>query len=95
MKAYEGGGAAYFATPPVNLIFAFHQSLTQLLKSSPSLEERFARHKEVSQRVKAAAAELGLKSVPVNAAEAANGMTAVSSFLTSICNDSDRLNLVA
>jgi len=28
MKAYENGTAAYFATPPVNLIYAFHASLS-------------------------------------------------------------------
>jgi hypothetical protein len=28
MKAYEAGQAAYFATPPVNLIYAFHASLS-------------------------------------------------------------------
>jgi aspartate aminotransferase-like enzyme len=28
MKAYEAGTAAYFATPPVNLIYAFHASLS-------------------------------------------------------------------
>lgn len=28
MKAYEAGKPAYFATPPVNLIYAFHASLS-------------------------------------------------------------------
>lgn len=78
MKAYERGAAAYFATPPVNLIYAFNASLTTITKSSEiSLEERFELHKEASQRVKTAAKELGLNQVsdPENAA---NGMTAVS-----------------
>lgn len=79
MKAYEQGAGAYFATPPVNLIYAFNASLTTITKSSEvSLEERFKLHQEASQRVKSAAKEFGLKQVsdPENAA---NGMTAVSS----------------
>lgn len=28
MKAYEAGTPAYFATPPVNLIYAFYASLS-------------------------------------------------------------------
>ncbi|KAJ8522761.1 hypothetical protein ONZ45_g721 [Pleurotus djamor] len=77
MKAYENGTAAYFATPPVNLIYAFHASLTQITKISPSLTERFKLHRQVSQRVKDAAAELGLKQVPLDPYYSANGMTAL------------------
>jgi alanine-glyoxylate transaminase/serine-glyoxylate transaminase/serine-pyruvate transaminase len=80
MKAYERGTAAYFATPPVNLIYAFNASLTTITKSSEvTLEERFRLHKEASHRVKSAAEELGLSQVsdPDNSA---NGMTAVSPF---------------
>jgi len=77
MKAYEQGTAAYFATPPVNLIYAFNASLTTITKSSEvSLEERFRLHKEASQRVKSAANELGLTQVP-DPGNAANGMTAL------------------
>ena len=82
MKAYEHGAGAYFATPPVNLIYAFNTSLTTITKSSEiNLEERFKLHQEASQRVKSAAKELGLKQVsdPENAA---NGMTAVGSVFT-------------
>lgn len=78
MKAYEAGSAAYFATPPVNLIYAFHASLTAITKSSPSLEERFKLHKEAAQRIRDTATELGLKQLPLDPAFAANGMTAVS-----------------
>jgi len=78
MKAYEQGAGAYFATPPVNLIYAFNASLTTITKSSEvSLEERFKLHEEASKRVKSAAKELGLKQVS-NPENAANGMTAVS-----------------
>ncbi|KAF7965327.1 hypothetical protein HWV62_44470 [Athelia sp. TMB] len=79
MKAYEAGSAAYFATPPVNLIYAFHASLTSITKSSPSLEEqeRFKLHKAAAQRIRDTATELGLKQLPLEPAFAANGMTAI------------------
>lgn len=77
MKAYESGSAAYFATPPVNLIYAFHASLSTITKSSPSLPDRFRLHREASKRVKDAATELGLRQLPLEPAIAANGMTAV------------------
>ena len=77
MNAYESGNAAYFATPPVNLIYAFHASLSQITKQAPSLEERFRLHREASQLMKTAAAELGLKQLPISDAVAANGMTAL------------------
>ncbi|CAE6454550.1 unnamed protein product [Rhizoctonia solani] len=77
MQAYEKGNPMYFATPPVNLIYAFHASLSSITKSQPSLEERFKLHKEASSRVKQAVSDLGLKLVPKDLAFAANGMTAV------------------
>ena len=82
MKAYEGGSAAYFATPPVNLIRAYHESLSQITKASPSLDERLERHCETSNRIKGAAAELGLSQVPASREIAANGMTAVGTIKT-------------
>ena len=78
MKAYEQGTGAYFATPPVNLIYAFNTSLTTITKSSEvSLDERFKLHQEASQRIKSAAEGLGLKQAS-DPGNAANGMTAVS-----------------
>ncbi|KIM82940.1 hypothetical protein PILCRDRAFT_819739 [Piloderma croceum F 1598] len=77
MKAYENGSAAYFATPPVNLICAFHASLSAITKSSPSLADRFKLHQEASKRIKAAATELGLKQLPLEPSLASNGMTAL------------------
>ncbi|KAJ6581232.1 pyridoxal phosphate-dependent transferase [Mycena capillaripes] len=77
MKAYESGQAAYFATPPVNLIYAYHASLSQITKKSPSLEERFELHRVASQRIKDTAAELGLKQLALEPAFAAKGMTAL------------------
>ncbi|KAF8899590.1 pyridoxal phosphate-dependent transferase [Gymnopilus junonius] len=81
MKAYESGSAAYFATPPVNLIYAFHASLSQITartsSSLPSLADRIALHRASSKRIKDAARALGLKQLPVQESEAANGMTAL------------------
>lgn len=78
MKAYEKGVPSYFATPPVNLIYAFHTSLTQITQGTPSLEDRLRLHRESSQRIKTAVESLGLRQLPVTPEQAANGMTAVS-----------------
>lgn len=78
MKGYEGGTPAYFATPPVNLIHAYHRSLSQIINASPSLDERLELHLETSSRIKAAAKDLRLSQLPLNSEIAANGMTAVS-----------------
>ncbi|KAG6861440.1 hypothetical protein C0995_016531 [Termitomyces sp. Mi166 len=77
MRAYDNKTAAYFATPPVNLIRAYHASLTQLTRRSPSLDERYRIHKQVSRRIKALADQLGLSLVPKDPAYTANGMTAI------------------
>lgn len=89
MNAYESGSPAYFATPPVNLFYAYHASLSIITgkrnasdSNQPSevvvpLEERFALHRAASQRVKGAAKELGLGQLPQSDNEAANGMTAL------------------
>lgn len=77
MRAYENGSAAYFATPPVNLIYALQTSLKTITKGEVGLQERFAAHREASRRVKEAAAELGLKQVAQDSEFAANGMTAL------------------
>ncbi|KAF8582723.1 PLP-dependent transferase [Ramaria rubella] len=77
MKAYEEGKPAYFATPPVNLVYAFQASLMQIIKGVPSLEERIRLHRETSQRIKKAVKDLGLRQVPLDDSVAANGMTAV------------------
>jgi alanine-glyoxylate transaminase/serine-glyoxylate transaminase/serine-pyruvate transaminase len=93
MEAYEKGNAAYFATPPglccisslhsdtylwsVNLIYALHRSLTTIVAGPVSIADRIKMHSEASQRVRAAAAELGLKQVALDHKCAANGMTAL------------------
>ncbi|OCB86423.1 PLP-dependent transferase [Sanghuangporus baumii] len=77
MRAYEAGQAMYFATPPVNLIYALNASLTSITKSAPSLPERFAIHKEQSARFRKAMKSMGLKPLAKNEVEQANGMTAI------------------
>jgi len=77
MKAYESGKPAYFATPPINLIYAYHASLSQIMKKAPSLEERFELHRAASKQIKDTAAALGLKQLALDPAFAANGMTAL------------------
>lgn len=78
MSAYERGSAAYFATPPVNLVYAFHAALTGITRNPAlSLEERFKTHKDVSMRIKNTAAELGLRQLAQQKDTQANGMIAV------------------
>jgi len=75
MQNYEAKKASYFATPPTQLVQALHTALTQLL--SRPLEERFAQHAKISQKVKKVVTELGLKQLPTDPAHAANTMTAI------------------
>ncbi|KAG9301228.1 hypothetical protein G9A89_012611 [Geosiphon pyriformis] len=75
MKAYESRKPAYFATPPVQLIYALNTSLKQI--TSVPLEERFEQHKKASNYVKNSIDELGLKMLPKSREKAANGMTAI------------------
>jgi alanine-glyoxylate transaminase/serine-glyoxylate transaminase/serine-pyruvate transaminase len=77
MKAYERNAAAYFATPPVNLIYAYRASLTQITRGPVSLQDRFEAHKDTSRRFKKFAESLGFKSVPLTEDVSANGMTAL------------------
>jgi alanine-glyoxylate transaminase/serine-glyoxylate transaminase/serine-pyruvate transaminase len=78
MQAYEAPPAKYFATPPVQLIYAYHASLTAITKDkSLSLSDRFEKHKAVSNKVKDTVESWGLGSVPLSRECAANGMSAV------------------
>lgn len=77
MEAYGKGAAAYFATPPVQIIYALQASLITMTSKSPSLEERFALHKQASTKLKTAIQDMGLGLVTVSNSAAANGMTAV------------------
>lgn len=75
MQSYEARKPSYFATPPTQLIHALHTTLTQVL--SRPLSERFDQHKKMSQKVKNAVEELGLKQVAAKPENQANGMTAM------------------
>jgi alanine-glyoxylate transaminase/serine-glyoxylate transaminase/serine-pyruvate transaminase len=77
MKAYERNNAAYFATPPVNLIYAYRASLSQITQGPVSLQDRFQAHKDASRRFKKFAEGLGFKNVPLSEEVQANGMTAL------------------
>lgn len=75
MQNYEAKKPSYFATPPTQLINALHTALTQIL--TKPLSERFAKHKEQSQRIKKAVTEMGLKQLATKPENQANGMTAM------------------
>lgn len=75
MQNYEAKKPSYFATPSPQLIHALHTTLTQIL--SRPLEERFKIHKEQSQKVKKAVADLGLKQLASKPENQASGMTAI------------------
>lgn len=75
MQNYEAGKPSYFATPSPQLIHALHTTLTQI--TSLPLSTRFAAHREASQKVKKAVADLGLKQLAEKPENQANGMTAI------------------
>lgn len=75
MQAYEGGKGAYFATPAVQTITALKVSLDEIF--SESLDQRFAKHAQVSQKFKQDLKSLGFKILPLNDKVAANGLSAV------------------
>jgi alanine-glyoxylate transaminase/serine-glyoxylate transaminase/serine-pyruvate transaminase len=75
MQAYEARRPAYFATPAVNLVHALEVSLAQIL--AEGMEARIARHRRLSDALKAGIAALGLKQVPLHPELAATTLTAV------------------
>ena len=75
MQNYEAKKPSYFATPPTQLINALHTALTQIL--SKPLSERFAIHRETSQRIKAVVTSYGLEQLATKPENQANGMTAM------------------
>jgi len=74
MEGYEARQPRYFGTPPVNLIWALNVSLGQILDEG--METRFARHRRLSQALKAAVTALGMNQVPVSDDSAATTLTA-------------------
>ncbi len=75
MEAYLARKPSYFGTPPVNLIYALHESLRQIL--AEGIDARVARHKKLSDAFKAGVQAIGLKQVPVRADIAATTMSAI------------------
>ena len=75
MQNYEGKKPSYFATPPIQLVHALHTTLTQVL--ARPLQERFAIHREASQRIKSTITSYGLKQLATKPENQANGMTAI------------------
>lgn len=74
MEAYMARKVAYFGTPAVNLVYALHESLRQIL--AEGMDKRVARHKKMSDAFKAGVNAIGLKQVPVRPNVAATTMTA-------------------
>lgn len=75
MRAYDQGKASYFATPPVNMIFALDKSLELIL--GEGVENVFARHKKLGRAFRSAMKGLGLGLVVEDEKFAADTMTAV------------------
>lgn len=75
MQNYEAKKASYFATPSPQLIHALDTALKQIL--SRPLEQRFADHRNASQKVKKAITDLGLKQLATKPENQANTMTAI------------------
>lgn len=75
MQNYEAKKPSYFATPSPQLIHALHTTLTQVL--ARPLSERFAIHRDASQRIKSAINSYGLKQLATKPENQANGMTAI------------------
>ncbi|KAL9601322.1 MAG: hypothetical protein Q9219_002617 [cf. Caloplaca sp. 3 TL-2023] len=75
MQNYEAKKPSYFATPSPQLIHALHTSLTQIL--ARPLSERFAIHRETSERIKSTISSYGLKQLATKPENQANGMTAI------------------
>lgn len=73
MEAYEGKRPAYFATPAVNLVMALAVSLQQIL--AEGMDATFARHRLLSDAVKAGITALGLGQVPTSPEHAAHTLT--------------------
>ncbi len=74
MEGYETRQPRYFGTPPVNLIWALNVSLGQILDEG--MDARFARHRRLSEALKAAVTALGMKQVPVSPDKTATTLTA-------------------
>lgn len=75
MQNYEAKKPSYFATPSPQLVHALNTALKQIL--ARPLSERFQRHAEISDKVKAKVRELGLEIVATKPEDQAHAMTAI------------------
>jgi alanine-glyoxylate transaminase / serine-glyoxylate transaminase / serine-pyruvate transaminase len=75
LRAYEARQAAYFGTPPVNMIYALRESLRQIL--AEGMEARFARQLKTADAFRAAYKALDLKMVPLSDEITAHTMSAI------------------
>ncbi|KAK2593401.1 hypothetical protein QQS21_008889 [Conoideocrella luteorostrata] len=75
MQNYEAKKPSYFSTPSPQLVHALNTAVSQIL--ARPLSERFQRHIEVSDKVKKAVADLGLKVVAGKPEDQAHAMTAI------------------
>ncbi len=66
--------AKYFATPPVNMIYALHESLRLIF--AEGLEKRYSRHKTLAESFRAGCNKIGLRPVAEKGMEAST-MTAL------------------
>ncbi|PHH59675.1 hypothetical protein CDD81_2677 [Ophiocordyceps australis] len=75
MQNYEAKKPSYFATPSSQLIRALHTSLKQIL--AQPLSDRFQKHIVVSDKVKKAVTDLGLRIVAAKPEDQSHAMTAI------------------
>lgn len=75
MQIYEERRPAYFATPPVNLIYGLRESLRQML--AEGMDACFRRHRIIGEAFQASMRAMGLKMVPHRADDMASTMTAI------------------
>lgn len=77
MRAYNQNKPAYFGTPAVNLVRAYHASLLEITEGSISLPQRLALHIAASDLIKKAGEALGMVQVAHEPTGRAHGMTAL------------------
>jgi alanine-glyoxylate transaminase/serine-glyoxylate transaminase/serine-pyruvate transaminase len=75
MRAYEERRAAYFSTPPTNLVLALAAGLAEI--ESEGASARIARHARVADALRAAWQALGLRLLPVRGELAADTLSAL------------------
>ena len=75
MQAYEARKAAYFATPPTNLVLALRVGLAEIL--AEGMEARFALHERGAAAIAAAWSAMSLRPVPSRERNVAHTLSAL------------------